>query len=664
MRIVNEEVCHTCLKENIQLISTLEVDSNSTDIKSKLKFCVPEVEWTKGFICKSCADLLNQLHIFKQQCLKSNEILTRKHERNLADNSDHEKDLSDNESFIDSAANFETEDIAEETSSTNETDLLHSSLLSEYKCNICQDSFEDRKLLFNHKKKIHKEERPFNCLFCERLFDHSGELKRHEQVHLNQRNFTCDICNKSYNTAVILSKHKLVVHSEKEEWKHICEHCHKKYPIKSSLDQHILRHHTNAGSNFICYHCNECHNTRNSLIHHIKSKHTLRVLRTEECEVCKQPFDDQRLLKMHLFNEHNLRINIKSYAKRMKQFSCDKCGKRYTTVQMLKIHSPNCDGIKRHAKKKNNNKNNYTDEMTDFNNEQNDSLEAQQKVPLQGKKQRKVSLKCELCNEFTGTYKKLMAHVSANHDIDPETLRPYECVQCKTKYKSSLQLANHKRYHSTEKVHMCSFCGRGFTQKKDMLNHEKLHSDRRDVQCEMCPKRFHTKNYLRSHILVVHTDRSLWKYTCPYCGRKYAMKSNIDAHIRRHTGEKPFACHLCDKKFADKAVLQRHFYTHSNVRNFKCDYCEKEYKSNDVLKIHLKKAHDVGNAKVPVPVKKFGCDFCPKMFSAKNKLRRHMYSHTGELPFSCYVCEKKFTDRSYVKHHLRSVHNIQEVSQD
>ncbi|KAJ8956307.1 hypothetical protein NQ318_015043 [Aromia moschata] len=98
---------------------------------------------------------------------------------------------------------------------------------------------------------------------------------------------------------------------------------------------------------------------------------------------------------------------------------------------------------------------------------------------------------------------------------------------------------------------------------------------------------------------INQSETKIAKYThqCDICGKVLSCKSNLNQHIRTHTGDRRYACDICGKKFfkAEHVAVHRRTHTgerphqfHSNERPFACSLCEKRFVTSSHLNIHIK----------------------------------------------------------------------------
>ena len=93
-----------------------------------------------------------------------------------------------------------------------------------------------------------------------------------------------------------------------------------------------------------------------------------------------------------------------------------------------------------------------------------------------------------------------------------------------------------------------------------------------------------------------------------------------------------------------------------NLAIFECDIfgCTAAFKTKFSLQRHYKKHYSKKDLK---------CRFCVKSFCLPQYKEEHEYTHTGEKPFSCNMCQMQFRQRGKLSHHRKICPNRPEITQ-
>ena len=167
-------------------------------------------------------------------------------------------------------------------------------------------------------------------------------------------------------------------------------------------------------------------------------------------------------------------------------------------------------------------------------------------------------------------------------------------------------------------------------KKEKLTSHKKIHTEEKCYACNQCEKSFLSQWWLRWH-MSIHT--SIFK--CTECGRCCRSSHHLAVHMRSHSGDRPFECTVCSKRFTLLCTLVRHSKTHRDNSYkclYKCSQCEKRFLSQQSLQHHMN-----------IHTSKFKCTQCGKCCESGHRQALHMQSHSGDRPFECTVCSKRFT---------------------
>lgn len=86
-----------------------------------------------------------------------------------------------------------------------------------------------------------------------------------------------------------------------------------------------------------------------------------------------------------------------------------------------------------------------------------------------------------------------------------------------------------------------------------------VHTGEKSFLCPECGNSFGSMSTLIDHRKRKHFE--IREHKCDHCERGFFTRQELEAHIRIHTGEKPFLCQFCNKSFARSHHLKRHMDT-------------------------------------------------------------------------------------------------------
>lgn len=164
--------------------------------------------------------------------------------------------------------------------------------------------------------------------------------------------------------------------------------------------------------------------------------------------------------------------------------------------------------------------------------------------------------------------------------------------------------------------------------------------------CNKCQRRFDTESGLR-----IHTSRCKGPgeseetlHTCSVCSVSFKGVVQLNYHMNKHKGVKPFKCRKqCEKTFYSAMTRINHEKSCGSTGRV-CQICGAVLKSEGTLKNHMAYIH--GHASLP-------CTICSQLFKSQKALRRHVLVHTGERKHPCKVCGKAFKTNYAARVHMR-----------
>ena len=286
---------------------------------------------------------------------------------------------------------------------------------------------------------------------------------------------------------------------------------------------------------------------------------------------------------------------------------------------------------------------------------------------------------CQICGIEFPQLQDLNQHLAEAHE-DSEA-RALKCTTCSRWLSTRLKLQNHMRTHTGERPFTCKFCPKSFPSANSMYGHQKdSHKEEYEQNKELIiaqNKEEGKRKQRESHRNGTRKER--WDYGIKYGvktgrGRKLSTMAagNEDGEVPildEQTGmmnKNLMRCEFCDKAYINKSCVLAHQRkdheqeyidkrwmqrTAGHASDNPCPQCGENFPLKSVLNKHLAEVHEDTDAM------KLQCNICKKYLGSRVLLEDHIRTHTGERPYKCNFCPKKFTSNKAMGFHRKEQHH-------
>ncbi|XP_050359825.1 zinc finger protein 546-like [Nymphalis io] len=291
---------------------------------------------------------------------------------------------------------------------------------------------------------------------------------------------------------------------------------------------------------------------------------------------------------------------------------------------------------------------------------------------------------CKKCPALLYSHNQYIRHLTKAH-----TRGACTCIECGRNFQSS------NAYHAHVSVHRpksCPSCDKMFRNQTCYVHHVKeccnLDKNREDTHhtknkvtvdvmnenskknikvglrgsaakeciCDHCGKKFAGKKFVAAHIQIVHMKNT--HRPCVYCG-KFLAAAHMTQHVKKHETDPSYTCQHCSIVLKTRLGYIQHLRLHTGERPYACDTCGESFSASSRRSEHIRKVHKSSGI-----ILKQACHLCPAKFRLPYRLKKHLKAvHNDEgdsslSQYECKVCHDKFGSYRGLLHHSRKHQTI------
>ncbi|GAB1601358.1 uncharacterized protein LOC115217058 [Argonauta hians] len=449
-------------------------------------------------------------------------------------------------------------------------------------------------------------------------------------------------------------------------------------PKSHSKSKQIGENKLNQQEGFRCVFCSRTFSSASNMREHVRI-HTGE--KPFKCKICHRRFAQSSTHSRH-FRTH---IHVKKY-------QCSECGKYFLQTHNLRKH------IQVHHR------NSSTDINTMLHmalvglSSDSGKLAESQRDPTE-----------VLLPSYSSSISSEEGPVILNTTVDNSEgmSRPFKCTFCYETFTNAVDFNEHTFLHTTndssfqqplhsQHTFQCTECSRTFHNSNDLENHSKLHPSFSSflIACHSCNQEFPNSRLFEQHNILCLAQSASLKMFGPqkcedssveelssftsYSNQQVTERFSLDSYLKYALSQRtvsrsadipadifpPKDTNLAEEDIEILSIskpglassLQQRKHTKDEVYYLKSSNNSSVY--SERLSVHPEAGQSVEmlNTNEELSRNTHKCQFCAKLFSSANNLRRHVRIHTGEKPFACRVCQRKFAQSSTRSKHEKTAH--------